>query len=183
MSDSTGKFNRVVSISTLNPSVKQVTSRVTWQQTLQRQGNVELVTYLTDWHKRFGSQADDLAVNISGAELRAGGQQLRGITLSNIGPGPITILTVSVSWDLSGKLIEDVRIPEGTRVWGYNGPGLPSGRQSSGVILDIQDVVLPAGATGVTTRFTFQGAMTGATFSIVFGMADGSFKTVSGIQP
>ena len=48
-SDTTGIFNRVINISTVDANRKLVTSTVTWQQNPQRTGTVTLSTYLTNW--------------------------------------------------------------------------------------------------------------------------------------
>ena len=47
--DVTGIFTRTINISTVNANIKLVTSTITWQQNLQRNGSVILTTYLTNW--------------------------------------------------------------------------------------------------------------------------------------
>jgi len=42
-------FTREIIISSVNTNTKKVESRVSWQQNLQRQGTVSLITYLTNW--------------------------------------------------------------------------------------------------------------------------------------
>lgn len=48
-SDSSGIFTRQIAIGTRDANRKYVTSTVTWRQNLQRQGQVSLVTWLTNW--------------------------------------------------------------------------------------------------------------------------------------
>ena len=49
VSDTTEIFERTVNISTVNADTKLITSSVTWPQNAQRNGNVTLETYLTNW--------------------------------------------------------------------------------------------------------------------------------------
>lgn len=48
-SDTTGIFQRVINVSTVDADRKLVTSTITWQQNPQRTGTVTLSTYLTNW--------------------------------------------------------------------------------------------------------------------------------------
>lgn len=49
-SDTTDSFyTRQITISTIDSKRKQVVSNVTWQQNPQRQGSVQLTSYLTNW--------------------------------------------------------------------------------------------------------------------------------------
>ena len=57
--DTTDIFDRQISISTIDDDTKQVVSRVTWRQNPQRDGLVELVTYLADWQKVAGPAVFD----------------------------------------------------------------------------------------------------------------------------
>lgn len=49
--DTTDVFTRIETISTIDADRKLITSNITWQQNLQRTGNVILETYLTNWQK------------------------------------------------------------------------------------------------------------------------------------
>lgn len=49
--DTTDIFSRVVDIQSVDATRKKVTSTISWQQSPQRTGQVQLVTYLTDWQK------------------------------------------------------------------------------------------------------------------------------------
>ena len=48
-SDTSGLFQRQVTVSRIDSSTVQATATVTWPQTLQRSGQVSLVTYFTNW--------------------------------------------------------------------------------------------------------------------------------------
>lgn len=50
-------YTRNITISTIDDDRKEITSTVTWQQNLQRQGTVTLVTYLTNWKPASSSSA------------------------------------------------------------------------------------------------------------------------------
>ncbi|MFA6524371.1 MAG: prepilin-type N-terminal cleavage/methylation domain-containing protein [Candidatus Paceibacterota bacterium] len=47
--DVTDIFTRTINISTVDANTKLIISTVLWQQNLQRNGNVVLTTYLTNW--------------------------------------------------------------------------------------------------------------------------------------
>lgn len=47
--DTNGVFTRTINISTIDANTKLVISTISWQQNLQRTGNVVLTTYLTNW--------------------------------------------------------------------------------------------------------------------------------------
>lgn len=65
------------------------------------------------------------------------------ISLRNFGIHNITIYKIKVSWNSSEPYIEKVRIND-TDVW--NTSGSPSGRQSSGTVLDITNITLDSGS-------------------------------------
>lgn len=48
-SDTIDEFTRSITISSVDTSRKQIVSEVSWQQNPQRQGSVQLTTYLTNW--------------------------------------------------------------------------------------------------------------------------------------
>ncbi|MEX0917613.1 MAG: hypothetical protein WDZ93_00475 [Candidatus Paceibacterota bacterium] len=53
-SDTSGVFTRQLEISSVDDDRKEITATVTWQQNQQREGNVSLVTYLTNWQEEVG---------------------------------------------------------------------------------------------------------------------------------
>ena len=50
-SDTTDIFTRVITVSAAGTNRKQVTSTVTWPQTVQRPGSVSVITYLSNWQQ------------------------------------------------------------------------------------------------------------------------------------
>lgn len=56
-SDTVGEFTRQVTVSTVDANTKDVTVVVTWQQTLQRTGQVTLEVRLTNWQDNAGASA------------------------------------------------------------------------------------------------------------------------------
>lgn len=68
-SDATDIFTRVITISTVDANKKQVASTVSWQQNPQRTGQVQAVTYLTNWRASSGpppSSCDLYCVSLGG---------------------------------------------------------------------------------------------------------------------
>lgn len=50
-SDTTGIYNRTVTVTTPSSNRRRITSRVVWQQNAQRSGEVTVVTHLTNWQR------------------------------------------------------------------------------------------------------------------------------------
>jgi prepilin-type N-terminal cleavage/methylation domain-containing protein len=127
-------------------------------------------------------QADDLTVDISGANIGGGGnKELRGITVENTGTGSVTIDKITLTWT-NGQLIEEIKI-DNVRVWKHNNEGLPDGRQPTGTEIDIVDHIIASGVTDTVNKFKFNGNMTGDTFTITFTMGDSSTKVISSFSP
>ena len=180
-SDTQDQFTRTITVTDIDSVTKQIQSTVAWQFSEGRQSSVDFTTYLTDWNQTSGT-AGDVLFSISGAVLISGDKQLEGITIANIGSVDITIDKITATWS-NGSSIEEIRI-DGDTVWKWNSTGLPSGRQASGVELDIVDKVITADAIEVEfDQFKFDSAMTGDTFTIVLTMTDGSTKSILNITP
>lgn len=180
-SDTNGIFTRFVTISSIDADRKQASSEIIWQQNNQRTGSVSYSTRLTNWRKFVGSQSDSLVVDASGAFLGGGEKHLQGITLENVGGIDITIDKITVSWT-NTPMMSEIRIG-GVKVWSKSGPGTPTGEQSSGTVIDIQDYILIQGSGIINIdRFKFDGTMGGAVFTIVFTLGDGSTETLSNLQ-
>ena len=171
--DATDIFTRQIEIGTIDPKTKHITSTVTWQQSLQRQGSVSLGTRLTNWKIIAGFQADQLSVNTSTADVdSADNTRVIGVTIDNLGATDITITQMTVSW--SG-------VPGATRLNGITIGGTPvfSGNANSGTLLDITDFALIAGAGSYPINlFDFNRNMFNSTLTVLFTMADGSTKEV-----
>jgi Tfp pilus assembly protein PilV len=172
-SDITDIFTREIQISTVDANTKQITSNITWQQNLQRQGSVSLVSYLTNWQDTVvvGTEANSLVVDTTNADVDSGDDtQVVGITLLNTGINDITINRMIISWvgGAHSSRLRNITI-DTTNLW--------SGNASSGSDIDITDALLTVGS-GVTQvdLLDFQRDMTGAVFDITFVMADNSTK-------
>lgn len=132
------------------------------------------------------TQADDLVVDISGANIGGGGnKELQGVTVQNIdtiGTCDIVIDKTTLTWG-NGQLIEEVTIG-GTTIWKRVGNiGTPTGRQPTGTELDNVDYTITSGSTDSVDKFKFNGNMIGDTFTITFTMVDGSTKVISSFSP
>ncbi len=179
-SDTTNTFTRAIAIAAVDANTKTVTSTVNWQQTLQRTGAVTLTTRLTNWQTPTATQADQLNINVSGATIGGSGNAyLRGIKLANTGSTPIVIDRMTVSWTKPNQNIKEIKI-EDVIVWSNNGPGTPTGTQSSGTLLDIVNVTIPAGEDDVEiNHIRMTGNAFGDTFTILFTFSDGSTNQVT----
>src|SRR3989338_7513706 len=100
-------------------------------------------------------QAASLMIDDTGAVFDGGNLNLTGVLLGNTGASAITIDKVVVSWTgLVANRLTKVFVPDITQIW--------SGSKASGTTTDVTNVNLNAGATGVTTKFRFNGNMGGA---------------------
>lgn len=128
-----------------------------------------------------GDQANTLSVDTSSASVN--NRRLLGIRIENTDADcPITIGYMTVVWNNS-RLIERIRI-DGSRVWGNDGPGSPSGRQPSGTELDIVDVPLLQSDGSVPINvIRFNGNMSGRTFRVYFRMLDDSVYDTNNFIP
>jgi len=112
-------------------------------------------------------------VDTTNAVLAGGDKRLEGITLENTSEVDVVIDKITATWDV-GNLIEEIKI-DGTKVWAKNGPGTPSDKQPSGTELDIEDFTLTSGGGVIDIdHFKFDGDMSGAVFTIIFTLGDGS---------
>ncbi|MBI4239900.1 hypothetical protein HY620_02850 [Candidatus Uhrbacteria bacterium] len=175
--DVTNGFTRQIDISSIDANTKRIRSTVTWQQNLQRQGSLTLDTVLTDWHALSQTQAEGTVIDVSQASLSGDNKELRNITVRNTMNMPLTMTTMTVSWQNSRK-IENIRIGT-TTIWSKNGPGTPSGTQNSGTLLNIQDYTLESQEDEEIDNIKFSGSMAGQTITIEFGFSDGSNKSVT----
>ncbi len=187
--DTVGKFTRVVNVTdaTRNAAcalggiktdvyTKQVTVTVTWNYTTGSVGQESVKEYLANWMERGGcEEAANLLIDLSGAYLSSDEHRVAGITLQNMGNVPITIDKVKGEWD-NGAKIEEVKMASNI-VWKYNNTGSPRGRQSSGVELDVTNVVLPAHSGIISLdHFFFTEEMEHADFTFYVTMIDGSVR-------
>lgn len=175
--DVTDIFTRTVTIASVDSSTRSISSTLAWQSNLQRPGSITLVTQLSNWRTVTQTQADQVAIDASGAVISGSGKsELQGIELSNTGTSTVVIDRVTVSWTKPNQNIKEIKM-EGTVVWSNNGPGTPTGTQGSGTELDIQDISIPALEDDFDIdRIKMTGNAEGDTFTIVLRFTDGSSK-------
>jgi phage tail sheath gpL-like len=134
---------------------------------------------MSNWYQST-TQGGALIVGTSTAVLANSNLDVTGITLTNATSSAITVGKMTVTWTNAARKISQILI-NGTTVWSSVGPGTPTSTQLSGVLLDIQDIVLAAATTTPLTRLRFDGAMTGNTFTITFTMGDATTKVANSI--
>lgn len=190
-SDVSGKFTRTVTIAdimrntdcdvvasggTVDANSKKITVTLTWDYKPGDSATVSAVEYLTNWSYQQGcEQASNFVIDLSGIALSSADARVIGITLRNIGPSPITIDKIKITWTNS-KLVEEVKIGSQI-VWKYNNTGTPTGKQPSGTQLDIVNFTLSAYSPIILLdHFLFTGSMDETTFTIYFTMTDGSVR-------
>lgn len=179
-SDTTDGFTRTVTLSTVDADTKEVTSVVTWQQTVQRAGSVRVVSRLTNWQLATVVQADFFTFDVSGAVTGGSGKsEVRGIELGNNGDTDIVIDRITVDWTTPNQNIREISI-KGTIVWSSDGPGTPVNNQPTGTELDIQDYTIPAGEDDADIdRLWFTGNISGNDITATFIFQDGSTQSVT----
>lgn len=74
-SDVTDEFTRIVTIAPVNATTKSVTSTVSWQQNVQRNGSASLITYLTNWMLPDPPTGGDWSIPIQTANINISGNQ------------------------------------------------------------------------------------------------------------
>lgn len=184
--DSYEDFTRSITLTELDTDTYEAVINVTWTTIEGVNRSMTTTTRVTD-HQRaasttdscdtpsVGAQADDLVVDTSGVNLSSNGKIVQGITIENIGSSDITIDTMTLSWVSSsgGTKLKTIVI-NSTSVW--------SGNANSGVVADISDFTLTAGAgTYNINSIEFSKSMLLALLDITFTMSDGSTKSVTGI--
>lgn len=173
-SDTQDQFTRTITITDVDVDTKKIDGVVTWQFTEARQNSVTLTDYLTDWNQTQG-QAGNMSVDISTVSLNPpDNNQLRNITIQNIGVTTIIIDKITVWWNNTNKL-KQIRI-DGINVFGpvTDPDALPSGTE-----IDINNFSMASGSGVKTVNFIkFTGDMSGTDFIIKFIMTDGSTKYI-----
>lgn len=172
-SDAESEFTRAVTVSTINPRLKFITSSVTGPR-----ASVALTTALADIRQNSG-MAKYLSFDLSEARMETGNSTLRDIIIKNTGSSSITITHITAWWR-DNSLIQSVEL--GEKVWSHNAIGTPSGKQPSGTLLDITDFTLAPGQSENDTKFTFNGPVSTVNFMVQFTLMDGTSSYVT-IQP
>jgi Tfp pilus assembly protein PilV len=173
-SDTQGQFTRSITISDIDVDTKKVDSSVTWAISEERQGTVVLTDYLTDWIQTHGDGGEDFIIDTSDAYVS--GKELRDISIENTSGSSVTVDKITTYWSDSSIDIEEINI-DGTKVWSKSGPGSPSGKQSSGTEIDIQNFTL-SGSSGKLffDKMLFDDDIADNNLLIKFIMTDSSTK-------
>ncbi|MFH1253102.1 MAG: hypothetical protein V1664_02095 [Candidatus Uhrbacteria bacterium] len=177
--------NIVATGGTVDPDSKFIESEVVWQDLLGRSHQILLTSLKTRWNDPQGpcfqpSAAASLIFHIE-FTYWYGGKQLRELYLENGGSIPFTMTAMTLSWDNANQ-IQQVFL-NSTKIWSAAGPGLPSGNQSSGVRLDIQDYTMNPGDYFEMNKTQFDRAMAGTTLILNIEFSDGSIFTSDPFTP
>ncbi len=170
---------------TVDPDSKDFTSTVSWTDDFGKNQTVTYQRHRTNFEDPQGDcfapdQAGQVSFAVDASEFY-GGSQLRDLYFTNTGGTAVTIDTIAFTWDYSTQL--DQIFIDNSKVWSKTGPGTPSGSQSSGAILDIEDFTMAPGQTSQLNKGQFSGPMTGATLTMSVTFADGSVFTSDPFTP
>ncbi|MBI5135379.1 hypothetical protein HZA86_04080 [Candidatus Uhrbacteria bacterium] len=179
-SDSVDGFTRALTISSIDANTKQITATVNWPQSIGRDGNVSIVTHMTNWRMATQTAADTVNIDVNGATVGGSGKsEVQGVEIENFGSMAAIIDKITVSWTKPNQNIKEIKI-DSTVVWSNNGPGAPTGTQSSATELDVQNVTIPAGENDYSIdRIKMTGNAEGDTFTLQLKFTDGSVKQVT----
>lgn len=192
-SDPQGGFVRSITISDLKRSAscaidgsgttdsysKKIDVNITWTGYGGLARSLSASEYLNRWSSPCGcGQASCLEIGTSSAVLTSGDLSLEGLFLKNNGNTSISVDKIKLTWTNSNFLNEIVinEVP----VWNPVDTGSPSGQQSSDTEIDIDNVDLSSLSGEIPiTRFLFDAPMTGADFTMLVTMSDGTTRYVS----
>lgn len=168
--------NMVASGGTTDTFAKKVTLQVLWDYAPGKPGSTTATQYLTNWPYQAGcEQSSNLEIDMSDVGLSSDDKRVINVRIRNIGNTPIVIDKMTPIWDKI-PLIEEIKIGS-TIVWKYNNTGTPSGKQPSGVELNIQNYTLPANSNWIDLdHFKYTGDMSDAFLKIYFKMTDGTVR-------
>jgi type II secretory pathway pseudopilin PulG len=191
-SDIQGQFTREITISevernanceivesgTIDSNSKEITTIISWELEAGNPTSITSTEYIHNWADPSGcGMASNLVFDVSAASLNDGGKRLENITIENNGSSSVTIDKILPTWT-NENLIKEVKI-DGTKLWKHNGEGTPDGQQASGVELDNENYTIPASSgTLEIDKFDFDSNMTGASFTFLFTMTDGTARYI-----
>lgn len=178
--------NIVASGGWIDPDSLLVRSTVSWTTGNGQNRSVNSERLVTNWQTPtgdcfFSDSGDGVRITVKEAYW-GGSRQLRDVIVTNNTPLELTVTHMMLTWDRPNANIQQVFAFD-TKVWANNGPGSPSGNQSSGTILDIEDSVIPPGTSSDAYKIQFTGNMHGSVLTITFYFDDGSTFTSPRFQP
>lgn len=172
---------------TVDVDSKTLESDVNWIDLSGQTHTITLSSLKTQWENPQGSCFQPSEANCSTIDYMTsgqwyGGKQLRTIYFENTCTStPIVIDKMIFTWNNSAN-IQQVFIGS-TKVWAENGPGTPSGEQSSGITLDISDFTMNQGVQYELNKTQFDRAMSGTTITITLIFSDGTSFTTPPFVP
>lgn len=167
-SDTTGIFERVITIVDVDDDLKQITSEVSWGSGIQSK-SVSLSTYLSNWKQNTG-QAKDMRYDIHDAIMTASSSVLSGIALRNTGTSDATVTGLSLQWNTDTPLLR--ASIGGVTVFTAS----TSAPASSGEDIDINEYVFGPATGFHLMEFTFANAVEAPEFVLTALFSDDSRK-------
>ncbi|MES2622977.1 MAG: hypothetical protein V4576_01055 [Patescibacteria group bacterium] len=170
--DVTNGYIRTLTLTKVDADTTTVASKVDW---LDRSATstVTLSTTFTNWRKvvlqSLGLSFDTTFVNTS---LLSGNRLLTGIYLTtNATSSIVTITSIKASWTSSSRKLQEIHSPASVTVFG-------SGSVSSAATTTLTTPIVLTPSSSQLIEFYYSGAVNGNTFTLVFGLSDGSNKSV-----
>lgn len=169
----------------VDPDTLKLQSRVTWNETVGGEREVDMTFIRTNWERARSACFDDsdlaqLFFDFSGTSWY-GGKQLRSIYITNIGTRDVKIAKMLLTWDFDTLITQFFM--DASKVWSSSGPGTPLGNQPSGTELDIADKTIVVGETIEIHKTQFTDNMEGSTISITVIMEDGTSTSTGEFMP
>lgn len=178
--------NVVTSGGTVDSDSKYLISDITWIDTANRNHTLTQEALRTRWDNPQGScfgpsqQSAYVTFDVGNSEFY-GGSQLRDLAITNTGDASATIDKITFTWD-NGATIEQLFI-DNSKIWSKTGPGTPTGSQSSGTELNVEDFTMSPGITYQLNKGQFSTSMGGTTLTMTVVFSDGSIFTSEPFMP
>lgn len=170
-SDTTDIYTRDISISDVDTNVKEIESRITWNQNAQRTGEISLVSYLSYWLEEVALSG--LVFNTDNISLSSANRRLQGIEVTNLdASNAVEITSITITWSGSSATnIQRVNLGGGGSEYQCAFPNpLSALCPESGDEISIS-YIIPAGDTIELNDIRFFSSFSGATFSILLKTA------------
>ncbi len=176
-SDTTDIFTRVVNISTISETQKEISASVSWSDQISSFNLITHNTYLTDWRKitpaNCADQASFMDVEIIEVDLINKDKTVTGISFGSTAPNcDIIVDKISIDYDGKEKL-QEIFIDDSS-VW--------TGNSKSGDINDILDFTIIPQQSDTSSEYKFNKKMKNKTLTITYIMLDGTTKVITGIS-
>lgn len=162
---------------TADSDSKTIESDVNWIDLAGRTHSIALSSLKTQWGNPQGScfktQAGCSHIDYQTSGQWSGGKQLRSVYFTNTCAGTTPVIDkIVMTWSNSAHIQQS--FISSTKVWSSSGPGTPSGSQSSGTTLDIQNFSLSSGVQYEFNKTQFDSPMSETTVTITLIFTDGT---------